>query len=403
MSDRSDIERDIAEEDELRNLLRSGDGQLVAPPVALVEQRAQQQQSFPAFATIAAALLVVVVAIGIGSRQVGAPTSSVSPSPLPTPAASGTASSPSASPSGVTDAARAAAISRVAALTGEVLRVDHADAKLVRWSDFEAVAQTGNAAADERQVWIVAVSGEIAPSFAHGNRFAWGMFVVDANTNGVLGVTAGSAAWPPVFGLVREPAGPARPEPTIAFPQPSVPDNNVSCGVLQPGSITSGEGSGADELRPAVSAAYGVTPLFRVGLPPTGRPAYGTYTCLRARPGAPMAGLVGYLQPGDPAYIAPSALTPTGFALPAGCRYVGEPTSELFADQVVWKLDCGAAANTSARSNLSSAIAAQGWRTCGSGATSSSWSKDGRTLAITESSGSTGDYPRLTLRPSAIC
>jgi hypothetical protein len=352
---------------------------------------------------ILVALFVLAVATGIGCGPVAAPTTSPSLSPLATSAASAPVPSPTASPSAATDTARAAAISRVTGLTGEVLRVDHADAKLVRWSDFEAVLHTGSAGVDDRPVWAVAVSGEITPAFAHGDRFQWALFVIDTKNSDVLGETAGTAAWPPVFGEFKDTTGSIRPEATISSPQPAVPDNNVACGVLSPGSIAVGEGSGADELRPAVSASYGVVPLFRFGEPSSGRPAYGTYVCLRYRPGAPQSGLVAYVQPGDPTYIPQSALTPTGFALPQGCRPVGQPASELNADQVVWKIDCGAVANPAARQNLGPAAANQGWRSCGQGPTSLSWSKDGRTLAITESSGAVGDYPRLTLRPTTVC
>jgi hypothetical protein len=404
MSDRSDLERDIAEENEIRSLLRAGDRDLVAPSVALIERRVQGRPPVPVFVGVAiAAVVVLAIAIGVGSRPVGAPVTSPSPSVLATPAPSAALPSASASAGAPTDAARAAAISRVTALAGEVLRVDFADAKLVRWSDFEAIAHSGSTGVDDRPVWVVAVSGEVKPQFAHGDTFASATFVVDAKTNDVLAETASSIPWPGDFALLREATGPRRPEPTVAFPQPTVPDNNVACGVLQPGSIATGEGSGADELRPAVIAAYGVMPLFRFGQPSSGRPAYGTYVCLRYRPGAPQSGLVAYVQPGDANYLPPSALIPTGFALPQGCRYGGQPTSELNADQVVWKVDCGAVANASARQNLGQVLTTQGWRACGLGPMTLSWFKDGRTLAITESSGATGDYPRLTLRPNTIC
>ena len=174
--------------------------------------------------------------------------------------------------------------------------------------------------------------------------------------------------------------------------------------MLSPGTIAQGEGSGADELRPAVSAAYGVTPLFRFGPPSSGRPAYGTYVCGRFRPGAPVAGLVAYLQPTDPDYVPASALIPTPFVLPPACRYVGQPTSELNADQVVWLIDCGPATNKdAAAASFGPGVVRQGWRTCGQGPISASWARDGRTLAITASTDSAAKFPRLTLTASSVC
>jgi len=300
------------------------------------------------------------------------------------------------------NAARLAATSHVMGLFAEVQRVDYVDAKLLRWSDFETTAQSGSGGVDDRQVWIVAVSGEITPAFAHGERFRSAMFVLDAQSGDVLAETAGAAGWPPVFGLLKDVTGAVRPQPVVEPARAAAPDNNVACGVVSPGSIAIGEGSGADELRPAVSAAYGVVPLFR-GLPPSNHPAFGRYACGRFRPGAPNAGLIAYLQPGDPDYIPPSALLVTGIDLPGSCRYAGQPSSELNADQVVWLLDCGPAVNASPAEALGPGVIAQGWAACGWGRTSASWSKGGRTIAIAAGANPATDLPRLTLRASAVC
>jgi hypothetical protein len=299
-------------------------------------------------------------------------------------------------------APRLAAISRITGLFAEVQRVDYVDAKLLRWADFVAATQSGSGGVDDRRVWIVAVSGEIMPAFAHGERFRSAMFVVDAQSSDVLAETAGSAAWPPFFGQLKDVTGAVRPDPVVEPARASAPDNNVACGVVSPGSIAIGEGSGADELRPAVSAAYGVVPLFR-GLPPSNHPAFGRYACGRFRPGAPNAGLIAYVQPGDPDYVPASALMVTGFDLPWWCRYSGQPSSELNADQVVWLLDCGPAVNPIVAQNLGPYVIDQGWAACGRGRTSASWSKDGRTIAIAAGADPATDLPRVTLRANTVC
>ncbi len=100
--------------------------------------------------------------------------------------------------------ARDAVIARVRGLSGEVLRVDRIEAKRVRWSDFEAAARTGSVQADDREVWIVAVAGEVRPQFARGQTFPWGIYVIDTKSDDVLGMTAGDGTWPPYFDGLRD-------------------------------------------------------------------------------------------------------------------------------------------------------------------------------------------------------
>ena len=335
-----------------------------------------------------------VLLIACGGQPAG-----VSPSPV----ASTVIPSLTPSASAFAQLDRAKVIERVAGLSAEVRRIDYDDAALVRWSDFESLANTATRGVDDRMVWVVAISGEITPQFARGDRFASAMFIVDARTNDVLGVTAQGFAWPNVYGmLVDGITGSRRPEPRIDVPAGSGASKNVSCGNLQPGSIATGEGSGADDLRPAVGAVDGVRPLFRFGQPASARAAYGTYVCVRYTLGVPSAGFIAYVQPGDADYLPSSSLVPTGFTLPAACRYVGEPTTEIQADQVLWKVDCGVSASGSVREAFARAAAAQGWRDRGQGPTSLSWSKGGRTIAIEEPSGSADTEARLTLRPTVI-
>ena len=96
MSERSDLERDIAEEDELRALLRAGDGPLAAAPFEVIERRMQGRRSQPALTAVVLALLAIVAAVGIGTWRVATPATSPSPSPAvtspsPSPTAAATA------------------------------------------------------------------------------------------------------------------------------------------------------------------------------------------------------------------------------------------------------------------------------------------------------------------------
>ena len=170
-------------------------------------------------AAFAAAVVVVLAgAVGILSRQGAVPV--VTPSPSAAIAASAGIPSPAASPTAAADAARSAAIRRVTALSAEVQRVDYVDAKRTRWSDFATVTRSTNGGGDDRQVWVVAVSGEVMPAFAHGDRFRWGMFALDANISEVLGETAGERRVATFFGLLNDDTGPARPEPSLKLRRP---------------------------------------------------------------------------------------------------------------------------------------------------------------------------------------
>jgi photosystem II stability/assembly factor-like uncharacterized protein len=75
-------------------------------------------------------------------------------------------------------------------------------------------------------------------------------------------------------------------------------------------------------------------------------------------------------------------------ALPSGCRVL---STVLGTDQVEWRVDCGAAMNASARGTLGPALSADGWRLCGSGLASATWSKTDSQLRISEGSGVPGE------------
>ena len=75
----------------------------------------------------------------------------------------------------------------------------------------------------------------------------------------------------------------------------------IRCGTLAPNSITSGQGSGPNvfELR----SPTGIS-VASFGWPGSGQPALGTYLCVRLTPGAPTAGFVALVAPGEPGYVA---------------------------------------------------------------------------------------------------
>lgn len=187
--------------------------------------------------------------------------------------------------------------------------------------------------------------------------------------------------------------------PEIRYPRPLVGDNLVRCGLIAGKLTRPGEGMGATVIEPVVSAAFGVTHGTLVGLPDDA-PSTGAYVCLRARPGAPMSGFGGWVRPGDPDYLPRSALTPTGFVLPPPCTYAGDPTAVPQRDEVLWRVACASASDT--RAALSPALLEQGWSRCGSDLGVAIWTKDERTLTITEPG---GEVPSATisLRANSNC
>ena len=175
--------------------------------------------------------------------------------------------------------------------------------------------------------------------------------------------------------------------------------NDLFCGVLTENTITSGQGSGPNtfELRPTTSVRTGTLGSARFGgWLSVDRPALGTYVCVWLGQGAPIGGFESQVRSGDPGYIA--EILPNGFALAQGCAYVGQATSEPDGLAVIWKVDCGAIANRSARGTLAPAFKQQGWSSCASGLASEIWRKDTSRLTVSEGSGSPGEYPTLTQR-----
>lgn len=97
----------------------------------------------------------------------------------------------------------------------------------------------------------------------------------------------------------------------------------------------------------------------------------------------------------SPAPTTSPAPTPTGFTLPPGCSYVGEPLVTQPVQTVVrtWEFDCGAAPDLFAIERLSPAFAQQGWTLCSIGQGRGTWWKG--TLQTTVGQSAVG-YPVLT-------
>lgn len=216
------------------------------------------------------------------------------------------------------------------------------------------------------------------------------------------------------LGAFRSPAPAVSPSPSVAIstqsPSPSLPvatsarpsvavGKDLFCGVLAANTVTSGQGSGPNtfELRPATSVRTGTVGSTRFGgwVSPD-RPALGTNVCVWLLQGAPVGGYESQVRSGESGYIA--QVLPNGFALPQGCAYVGNPTSDAEGLAVSWKVDCGPTANRDARGMLRTAFSQQGWVSCASGLASEIWRKDTSRLTVSEGSGAPGEYPTLTQR-----
>ena len=127
----------------------------------------------------------------------------------------------------------------------------------------------------------------------------------------------------------------------------------------------------------------------------------GSYACVGVLAGVPSPLFDGFATSGTPGFLNPGAVpataaspAPTGFVLPAACAYVATPV--VTADQIDWKIDCGASNNNNARGTFGPALAQQGWTSCGVDLAAAQWRKSDVMLSVTESSLAPGDYPRLT-------
>jgi hypothetical protein len=128
--------------------------------------------SFVAVATLAAGVALAASALGASDR------SAVAPREQP-----------------VQDAmTRDAALEKVKGLASEVPTTATLLAKLVTWStihdgvpDLQSVASLK----DEQLLWAVSVEGGITPAFGHGEKYDWGLVLVDPTSGDVVGTLAG--------------------------------------------------------------------------------------------------------------------------------------------------------------------------------------------------------------------
>src|SRR5207237_7878801 len=97
--------------------------------------------------------------------------------------------------------------------------------------------------------------------------------------------------------------------------------------------------------------------------------------------------------------VGAPANEPFPVALPSGCRIL---STVLGTDQVEWRVDCGAAMNASARGTLAPLLSGAGWRLCGSGLATATWTKTNVVLGISEGSGVPGEG-FVVVRRSGVC
>lgn len=110
--------------------------------------------------------------------------------------------------------ARAEIVERVSALSGIIRRVDRIDSKRVLTGQ---LPEEGYArGSPDREVWVVAIAGEVRPQLARGETFRWGVFFEDARTGEGLGTLAGGDEWPTFFDALQDRA--SRPAFDIVAP-----------------------------------------------------------------------------------------------------------------------------------------------------------------------------------------
>jgi len=97
------------------------------------------------------------------------------------------------------------AIAKVRAQTAVFPTITRLEAKKTTWGEY--VNATHDAATADlpsrRNVVVVAVAGDVVPSFAHGETYRWGVMAYDATTRKLLGLAAGTEDWPAFFDALR--------------------------------------------------------------------------------------------------------------------------------------------------------------------------------------------------------
>lgn len=148
---------------------------------------------------VAAALSLAIV---VGRSHVGPPSPAASSPTTPTVSASAT---PAVSRQQVLD--------EVAALKGEVLQLNEEEAKLSTWATLLAADPTAQlyvppGSTPSSEIWVVAVSGKIAPEFnvsQNGLTAPWAIYVYDADTGLADAVQLGGpSSWPSFFDSIPD-------------------------------------------------------------------------------------------------------------------------------------------------------------------------------------------------------
>ena len=161
-----------------------------APDVDVLRARIRRHRRRRAFAVVA-----VVTAVGLASA--GAAASLRSTGNRPTVAVSPTTEAGAGTGPWCVPVSREAAIARVMGMHTEVVS-GTAEAKLVSYGELATMEHTqfSNIAGDTK-FWAVMVRGTITPSFDRGsNKYAWGLFDIDAHTGDFNGMSAGPGPTP---------------------------------------------------------------------------------------------------------------------------------------------------------------------------------------------------------------
>jgi hypothetical protein len=87
------------------------------------------------------------------------------------------------------------------ALKKEILAANRSAAKQLTAAEFEVgIAQTHTTPTNydpARQIWAVAIGGQVMPQFSRGKTFNYAIYIVDAQTGTITGTLAGNAgSWP---------------------------------------------------------------------------------------------------------------------------------------------------------------------------------------------------------------
>ena len=157
---------------------------------------------------VAAAVVAAVMTIAVENRPV------IDSAPLAGAGVSATTPAPSSLPTAPSVLGRVAAskvLNDTAADKTEITRYTRMAAKLTTWatasSVFPTAGQSRSTISASGQVWIVAVSGTIVPTFvlSSDHTCTWAVYFYEAQNGSLLGTECGSGgAWPPGFDSLKD-------------------------------------------------------------------------------------------------------------------------------------------------------------------------------------------------------